>query len=105
MEGVKGKMKAGTEDNVDLVRKGYKRLMCGILTQAYKDFHGTKNLESQIDALFWLASDDAKLFTASMGLDKDPLVPVCDGPKKYKERTKGKRGRRVIEHSPKGGQR
>lgn len=72
-------MKVGTDDNVDLVRQGYKRLMCGILTQAYKDFHVSTNLETQLDALFWLASEDAKLFTTSLGMDYCPLAPCVGG--------------------------
>lgn len=76
----------GTDDRVDLIKKGYCRLMMDILNQASKDFFLTSNLETQLDALLWLASEDAKLYTESVGLDYDPLEMVVIGTDEYKKR-------------------
>lgn len=66
--------------------QGYTRLMSQIVNHALHDFWWGKNLEQRLDALYWLASPDALLYTEVLELESHPLQPILDGKRVRRKR-------------------
>lgn len=68
----------GPQDYLDGRHLGYRRLMSQIMINTIRDYWQSKNLADKLDAAYWLAGPDAKIYCDALEIDQDPLKPVLE---------------------------